>query len=72
MAINFSDKILITNQTAYHLGLVIAGAGILAIILGIVTHFTGDILIPASGWCALGIPPIVIGGILVGAGITKP
>ena len=71
MAINFSDKILITNPTTYHLGRGVVCAGMIEIIVGIMTHFTGDILLPAFAWCALGIPTMVIGGILVKCGLTK-
>jgi hypothetical protein len=71
MAIDFSDKILVTNPTTHYLGRGVGGAGIIAIIVGITTHFTGDFLLPASAWCALGIPITVIGGILMRNGLTK-
>ena len=71
MGINFDDKILITNPTTYNLGRIVVCAGIIAMIVGIMTHFTGDFLIPAFAWCALGIPTMVIGGILVACGLTK-
>ena len=71
MAINFNDRILVTNPTTYYLGLSVLCAGIIAIIVGIITHFTGDVLLPASGWCALGTPTTVIGGILIPFGLTK-
>ncbi|MEI9998473.1 MAG: hypothetical protein WDO13_04570 [Verrucomicrobiota bacterium] len=54
MAINFSDRILITNPTAFHLGRGIVVASALAFGFGIVTYFTGDILLPALAWCARG------------------
>jgi hypothetical protein len=71
VAIDFNDKILVTNPTTYYIGLSVACAGIVAIIAGIVTHFTGDFLLPASAWCALGIPTAAVGGILVPFGLTK-
>jgi len=71
MAINFSDKVLVTNPTTYNLGRGVLCAGIVAILVGIVTHFTGDVLIPALGWCAFGVPTIVIGGIFMTNGLTK-
>jgi hypothetical protein len=71
MAINFSKKLLITNPTVYTLGRGVFGAGIMAIIVGIITHFTGDLLIPGFGWCAFGLPTVVIGAILMKAGLTK-
>jgi len=71
MAINFSDKVLVTNPTTYNLGRVIIGAGVLSIIVGGVTCFTGDLFMPAMAWCAAGTPTLVIGGILVGNGLTK-
>jgi len=71
MAINFSDKILITNPTTYNLGRGVVCAGIIAILVGIVTLFTGDLLMPALAWCALSVPIIVIGGIFLTNGLTK-
>jgi hypothetical protein len=35
-------------------------------------YFTGDVLLPASAWIALGIPTAAIGGILIPFGLTKP
>jgi hypothetical protein len=72
MAINFSDKILVTNPTCFHLGWGVITLGIIAIILAIITHFTGDFFLPASAWPAVGVPAIVIGGIFVRSGLTKP
>ena len=71
MGINFNDKVLVTNPTTYHLGRSVGCAGILAIIVGIITYFTGDILLPAPLWCVLGIPATVIGGIFMKNGLTK-
>jgi hypothetical protein len=71
VAINFNDKILITNPTIYYLGLSVVCVGIIAIIVGIITHFTGDFFLPASLWCVIGMPTAVIGGILIPFGLTK-
>jgi hypothetical protein len=72
MAINFSDKVLVTNPTAYHLGRSIAGFGALLVAVGIVTSFTGDFLLPAMLWCALGVPVCVIGIFFLLGGVTRP
>jgi hypothetical protein len=71
MAINFNDKVLITNPTAYSLGVWVIWAGAITIIVGIITQFTGDIVLPASAWCALGMPTTVIGVIFMRSGLTK-
>jgi hypothetical protein len=71
VAINFNDKVLVTNPTTYHLGRGIVCGGIIAIIIGVITHFTGDCLLPAPAWCALGIPTTVIGEIFRRNGLTK-
>ncbi len=71
MAIDFSDKILVTNPTTYVLGQGVSSVGIMTLIVGIITHFTGDIFLPAFAWCALAVPTMVIGGILVACGLTK-
>jgi hypothetical protein len=71
MAIDFSHKVMVTNPTLYYLGQVIACVGVIILIVGIVTQFTGDLFIPASAWCALAIPTAVVGGIFVWCGLTK-
>jgi hypothetical protein len=71
MAINFTDKVLITNPTSYHLGRVVLGAGIVAILVGAITHFTEDFLLPASAWIAVGVLPLVIGWIVMRSGLTR-
>jgi len=71
MGINFNNRVLVTNPTTYGLGLCVMGMGIMAIIVGIITYFTGDLLIPGLGWCALGTPTLVIGGILRVNGLTR-
>jgi hypothetical protein len=71
VAINFSDKTLVTNPTCYHLGRAVAFIGIMAIIIGIITYFTGDVILPSKAWPALGVPACVIGVIFVRCGLTK-
>ena len=72
MAINFSDKVLITNPTSYHLGRGVLCTGILAIVVGLITHFAGcDVILPAMAWCALGAPTVVIGVVLRQSGLTR-
>ena len=71
MGINFNDKVLVTNPTTYHLGRGVLIAGIVAIIVGGITHFTGDVLLPAPAWCAFGVPPVFIGWVLMKSGLTK-
>ena len=71
MAINFSDKVLVTNPTSYRLGQAIIGGGIIAIIIGIITCFTGDFLFPGLTWCAIGTPIVVVGLIVRATGLTK-
>ena len=71
MAINFSDKILITNPTSFNLGRGILLVGIIAILLGVITYFTGDFLMPTLIWCAAGAVTVVIGLIVRASGLTK-
>jgi hypothetical protein len=72
MAINFSDKILVTNPTVFHLGRGIVITGAVAMVVGVVTCYTGDFLMPALAWCAWAVPTIVIGTIFIYSGLTKP
>jgi hypothetical protein len=71
MAINFNDKVLITNPTTHYLGRGVLGVGILAILAGGITQFTGSYLLPPGAWCVLGLPPLAIGVILMKCGLTK-
>ena len=71
MAINFSDKVLITNPTSYYLGRGVLFTGFGVIVVGVITHFTGDVVLPAMAWCALGPPTIVIGLVLKRSGLTR-
>ena len=71
MAVDFSEKIQITNPTAFYLGRLIAIAGLVLLAVGLVTMYTGDLLIPAMAWCALSIPALGIGAILIAVSLTK-
>jgi hypothetical protein len=72
MAINFSDKVLVTNPTTYYLGLSVFCLGVALVIVGVITYFTGEIIMPPPGWWAVGVPLSIIGVILVPFGLTKP
>jgi hypothetical protein len=72
VAINFSDKVLITNPTSYHLGRTVICAGILVVLVGVITHFIGeDVLLPSMAWCAIGAPTIIIGVVFRQSGLTR-
>lgn len=71
MAVDFSERIQITNPTAFYLGRFIAIAGIVVLAVGLVTMYTGDILLPALAWCALSVPALGIGAILIVVSVTK-
>ena len=71
MAINFNDKVLITNPTSYYLGRGVLCVGIIAIIVGAITSFAGDFLIPASAWIVIGIGPTFIGWVVMRSGLRK-
>ncbi len=72
VAINFSDKILVTNPTCYHLGRAVVCAGIGAIVVGVITLYTSEFYLPPMAWCARGVPTTAIGAIFVACGLTKP
>ena len=71
MAIDFNDRVLVTNPTTHYLGRGVLTVGIIAICIGGITHFTGDFLLPAPMWCAMGIPVVFIGWVLMKSGLTK-
>jgi hypothetical protein len=71
MAIDFSNKMLVTNPTTYNLGRTVVCTGIAAIGIGLITQFTGDVLLPSMAWCVFGTPTIVIGVILMRSGLTR-
>jgi hypothetical protein len=71
VAINFNDRVLITNPTSFHLGRSVLIGGIIAITAGVITHFAGEFLMPPSAWIVLGAPPIFIGWIIMRSGLTK-
>jgi hypothetical protein len=73
VAINFSDRILITNPTAYHLGRAIVFIALGDIAIGAITYYFGDFLwMPPLAWCIIAAPKLLIGVILVACGLTKP
>ena len=71
MAVDFSEKIQITNPAGFYLGRFIVITGIIVLAVGLVTMYTGDILLPALAWCALSIPALGIGAILIAVSETK-
>ncbi len=71
MAINFNDKVLVVNPTIFFIGRSVLGMGLIAIVLGIVTQFTGDFLVPANLWVAFGIPATVAGAIVTHSALRK-
>lgn len=71
MAIDFNDKVLVTNPTTHYLGRGVFCIGIIAIGTGMITHFTDDFFLPAAAWCTLGIPTTFIGCVLMKSGLTK-
>ena len=71
MAIDFSDKVLVTNPTSYYLGRIVLGLGIIVFCTGVITNFTGDFLFPAMIWCALGTLTSVIGFFLWRSGVRR-
>jgi formate/nitrite transporter FocA (FNT family) len=71
MGINFNDKILIANPTTHFLGRIVFGAGMIVIILGVITLYTDDFLMVPSGWVAIGIPTSVVGIILMASALRR-
>jgi hypothetical protein len=71
MALNFNDKVLVTNPTSYFLGRSILIVGLIAIALGGITYFAGDFLMPAAAWAVCGLPPTFIGWIIMRSGLRK-
>jgi hypothetical protein len=71
MAINFNDKVMIVNPTSYFIGRSVLSIGVIAITVGIITHFTGDFLLPANLWIALGIPTAPAGVIMMFSALRK-
>jgi hypothetical protein len=72
MAINFSDRVLVTNPTVHHLGRAIVFLGAVLMAVGVITCYTGDVLLPALAWCAWAVPTIAVGIIFVFSGLTRP
>ncbi len=71
MAINFNDKVLVTNPTSFYLGRGVLIVGIVAIVIGAVSFFLGDFVLPAPAWIALGAPTIFIGVVVMISGLRK-
>jgi hypothetical protein len=72
VAIDFSDRILITNPTSYHLGRGILFVGLVDLAIGGITYyFDQDFLLPPLAWCIMSAPTLAIGGILMACGLTK-
>lgn len=71
MAINFNDKVLIVNPTSYFIGRGVLAVGIVAIAVGVITHFTGDFILPANLWIALGVPTAPAGALVMWSALRK-
>jgi hypothetical protein len=71
VAINFNDRVLIVNPTSFFIGRSVLTGGIIAIVVGTITHFTSDFLLPASLWIALGIPTCFAGGAVLWSALRK-
>jgi hypothetical protein len=71
MGLNFNDKVLIVNPTSFFIGRSVLSVGMIAIVVGVVTHFTGDFLLPSSLWIAVGIPTAVAGGLVLWSALRK-
>ncbi len=71
MAIDFSDRILITNPTAYHLGRSIVFVALIAIAVGGLADCTGASLMPAVAGGAGARPASGSGAGLSAAGVRK-
>jgi hypothetical protein len=72
VAIDFSNKLLIIHPAAFNLGRCIIVLGVLAVIVGVVTSYTGQFFEPPSVWFAAAVPTIGIGGAFVACSMTRP
>ncbi len=72
MAIDFSNRLLIIHPAAFNLGRCVIGLGVLGIIAGAVTSYTGPFFLPPSVWFAGAVPTIGIGGAFVACSMTRP
>jgi hypothetical protein len=68
---DLSEKIQITSPAAFHLGRAIFMLGLVILGLGLVTMYTGDVFLPALAWCALAVPLLACGAILIAVSVTK-
>jgi hypothetical protein len=71
MAIDFSNRVMVTNPTFHFLGKTVFGLGIAAIATGVVTNYAGEFVLPPPGWFALSVPTLVTGGIFYCLGLTR-
>jgi tetrahydromethanopterin S-methyltransferase subunit C len=72
MGIDFNRRIMVTNPTLYGLGMGIAGMGMVAIMTGLITAYAEeDFVLPAMAWCALGVPVVVAGTIMLLCGLRR-
>ncbi len=71
MAIDFNDKVLVVNPTSFFIGRSILAVGIIAIAVGVITHFTGDFLMPVNLWIALGVPTAPAGAAVMWSALRK-
>ncbi len=71
MAINFNDKVLVVNPTTFFIGRGVLLVGIVAIVAGAITHFTGDFFLPTNLWIALGVPTVVAGAMVLWSSLRK-
>jgi hypothetical protein len=72
VALDFSNKVLIIHPVAYSLGRFIIVLGVLALIVGAVTSYTGQFFVPPSIWFAGSVPTIGIGGAFLACSMTRP
>ncbi len=71
MAIDFNDKVLVVNPTSYFIGRAVLAVGVVWITLGVITHFTGDFLLPANLWIAMGVPTAPAGAFVMWSAVRK-
>jgi hypothetical protein len=64
MAINFSNRVMVTNPNFHFLGKLVLAGGLAMAATGVYTFYTDDFVIPAKAWLAVSVPTLVIGAIL--------
>ncbi len=72
MALDFSNKVLIIHPAAFNLGRCIVALGVLGLIAGAVTSYTGQFFVPPSIWFAGSVPTIGVGGAFLACSMTRP